>query len=155
MSLIPAQCRAARALLGWSQQDLERASRVAKKTIADFERGARNPFPRTLDDLVEALEKAGIEFTGPMDNSYGSGVRFKWGMEEQRSRLQSVEDVGGKTGSGLSASPWDDDFPEASHDPDFPPLEITDEMRDELRVMLQTLDISPSGRAVLARDFGL
>ena len=40
MSLSPAQCRAARALLNWTQEDLVRNSKVTKKTIADFERGA-------------------------------------------------------------------------------------------------------------------
>jgi hypothetical protein len=37
---------------------LEEASKVAKKTIADFERGARSPYPRTLADHRQALEAA-------------------------------------------------------------------------------------------------
>jgi transcriptional regulator with XRE-family HTH domain len=75
--LSPPQCRAARALLGWSQDDLEDASEVAKKTIADFERGARSPYTRTLADLRRALEAAGIEFIA--ENGGGAGVRLRKG----------------------------------------------------------------------------
>src|SRR5258706_3731310 len=91
MSLTPAQCRAARALLAWTQRRLEAESGVAKKTIADFERGARNPFPRTLDDLIETLTAAGIEFIGPED-AHGVGVRFKKGIEEPRPDVTGDDD---------------------------------------------------------------
>jgi DNA-binding XRE family transcriptional regulator len=91
MIFSPAQCRAARALLGWSQQDLERASGVAKKTIADFERGARTPFPRTLEDLKEALAASGIEFTEAEDGVHGAGVRFKWGFGERAISPRSAD----------------------------------------------------------------
>jgi transcriptional regulator with XRE-family HTH domain len=62
MSLSSVQCRAARALLGWSQAHLSEASKVATKTIADFESSLREPQPRTLDELQRALEKEGVEF---------------------------------------------------------------------------------------------
>ena len=75
MSISPAQCRAARGLLGWSQLDLSKASRTATKTIADFERGAREPYPRTLEDVRGAIEQAGVEFID--ENGGGSGVRFR------------------------------------------------------------------------------
>ena len=57
MTISAAQCRAGRALIGWSQSDLERTAKVAKKTIADFERDAR---PRT-SGLLKRLA-ADIEF---------------------------------------------------------------------------------------------
>ena len=63
MEFSPAQCRAARALIGWSQADLHAAAKVAKKTIADFEREARQPYPRTLAAIRAALEAAGVTFT--------------------------------------------------------------------------------------------
>jgi transcriptional regulator with XRE-family HTH domain len=63
MELTPGQCRAARALVGWSQDQLATASHVAKATIANFELGKRTPYGRTLDDLIAALEAAGVEFT--------------------------------------------------------------------------------------------
>jgi len=45
------------------------------KTIADFERGARSPYPRTLEAVQSALEKAGIEFIA--ENGGGAGVRLR------------------------------------------------------------------------------
>jgi transcriptional regulator with XRE-family HTH domain len=75
MTISAEQCRAARGLLGWSQADLSRASQTATKTIADFERGARAPYERTLDDIQAALEKAGVEFIP--ENGGGAGVRMK------------------------------------------------------------------------------
>jgi transcriptional regulator with XRE-family HTH domain len=74
-SISPAQCRAARGLLGWSQSDLSKASKTATKTIADFERAAREPYPRTLQDVRSALEKAGVEFID--ENGGGAGVRLR------------------------------------------------------------------------------
>jgi len=58
--LSPSQCRAARAMLQWSQDDLAKAAGVAKQTLADFEREARQPYERTLADIQAALEGAGI-----------------------------------------------------------------------------------------------
>jgi transcriptional regulator with XRE-family HTH domain len=75
VELLPSQCRAARALLGCSQADLEQAAKVAKKTIADFERGVRRPYDRTLAALLEALETAGVELIP--ENGGGAGIRLK------------------------------------------------------------------------------
>jgi transcriptional regulator with XRE-family HTH domain len=71
----PAQCRGARGLLGWSQSDLSAASKTATKTIADFERGAREPYPRTLVDVRKALENGGVEFID--ENGGGPGIRLR------------------------------------------------------------------------------
>ena len=73
--ILPAQCRAARALLGWSRMDLATAAKVADRTITDFERGARKTYPRTLRDIEEAFEAAGVEFID--ENGGGAGVRFR------------------------------------------------------------------------------
>jgi len=75
MSITNEQCRAARALLGWSQSELARASLVAQKTIADFERDARELRPRTVADIRAALERAGVAFID--GNGGGPGVRLK------------------------------------------------------------------------------
>lgn len=56
------QCRGARAMLGWSQDELARAANVARQTIADFERGARIPIHNNLISIRRTLERAGIEF---------------------------------------------------------------------------------------------
>ena len=75
MSITGDQCRAARALLKWSQGDLKDAAKVARKTIADFENGASVPFERTLRDIKQTLEEAGVEFIPA--NGGGAGVRFR------------------------------------------------------------------------------
>ena len=73
MTLSPAQCRAARALLNWSQENLVAHSKITKKTIADFERGATHPRAQTLAQITAAFQAAGTEFL------YGRrpGVRLK------------------------------------------------------------------------------
>ena len=73
MTLSPAQCRAARALLAWSQEDLVARSKITKKTIADFERGATQPRRQTLVQILAAFHAAGIEFLG----GNCPGVRLK------------------------------------------------------------------------------
>jgi predicted nucleotidyltransferase/DNA-binding XRE family transcriptional regulator len=60
--LTPDTCRAARALLQLSQQDLARRAQVARLTVADFERGARKPMTTTLAAIRAALEAAGVRF---------------------------------------------------------------------------------------------
>ncbi|ESW90558.1 helix-turn-helix domain-containing protein [Mesorhizobium australicum] len=74
MTISPSQCRAARALVGWSQDQLAAASQVAKTTIANFEAGKRTPYDRTLVDLQAALEAAGVELIP--QNGGGAGVRL-------------------------------------------------------------------------------
>ena len=67
------QCRAARALLYISQDELEKKSNVAKKTIADFERENRTPQTRTLRDIQRTFEEAGVEFE---TSERGFGIRL-------------------------------------------------------------------------------
>jgi len=69
----PAQCRAARALLRWTQGQLAQHATVARKTVADFELGNRTLHRRTRLDITVALEAAGVEFIWEAD---GEGVRF-------------------------------------------------------------------------------
>jgi transcriptional regulator with XRE-family HTH domain len=62
------QVKAARALLGWSQADLAKASTVSAPTIARLEAldGTGTPMggrPETVGKLIAALEREGIEFT--------------------------------------------------------------------------------------------
>lgn len=69
------QCRAARAMLGWSRDLLEHASGVTARTITDFERGAREPRQGTKQSLIEAFDEAGLELIPA--NGGGAGLRFK------------------------------------------------------------------------------
>lgn len=75
MTISAAQCRAARSLIGWSQDDLSAASSVAKATIANFELGKRTPYGTTLARIEEALIIAGVEFIP--ENGGGAGVRLR------------------------------------------------------------------------------
>lgn len=75
MSISDSQCRAARALLSWTQDELSTRASVAKKTIADFETGKRRPYDRTLADIRAALEAGGVAFVD--QNGMGPGVRLR------------------------------------------------------------------------------
>jgi transcriptional regulator with XRE-family HTH domain len=70
-------CRAARALVGWSQDDLAAVSGVPKRTIARLELGEAAPQHRTSARLRFALERAGVEFIA--ENGGGPGVRLRKG----------------------------------------------------------------------------
>ncbi len=76
--MTPSQCRAGRALLNWSQDDLETAARVSKKTIADFERDQRNQQVRTIEAIEMALTSHGVIFISA--NGGGEGVRKRASM---------------------------------------------------------------------------
>lgn len=73
MSFSPAQCRAARALVEISRDELANRAGVAARTISDFEGGRRAPIRSTLAAMRAALEAAGVEFT----NGAAPGVRMK------------------------------------------------------------------------------
>ena len=60
--ITPEQCRMARAGLHISQADLARRANVATATIAEFEKGRRTPYGRTVRDIQLALEEAGAVF---------------------------------------------------------------------------------------------
>src|SRR4051794_34689500 len=62
MSLTPAQIRAARALLKWTQGELAERAQVARKTVADYEGSRRKLHRRTIGDLARALEDGGVIF---------------------------------------------------------------------------------------------
>lgn len=58
----PEQCRAARAWLNWSQQELATKAQVSNSTLRDFEAGRRIPIANNLAAIKRALEDAGLEF---------------------------------------------------------------------------------------------
>jgi transcriptional regulator with XRE-family HTH domain len=69
--------RAARALLGWSREDLSNASGVPVRTLARVESGEPHRFA-AYNAALSALEDAGIEFIAP-DNG-GEGARRRAGQ---------------------------------------------------------------------------
>ena len=69
------QCRAARGLLHWTQEQLSEAAQVGIATIRKFENDNVEPRRATIAALQRALENAGVAFIG--ENGGGSGVRMK------------------------------------------------------------------------------
>jgi len=65
--MTPAQCRAARGWLNWSQDELARRSHVSLSTVRDFEKGRRVPIANNLRAMREALEREGVELTHDPD----------------------------------------------------------------------------------------
>jgi transcriptional regulator with XRE-family HTH domain len=76
MPITPGQCRAARALLYWSQPILAEAVGTTRSTIANFERGASNPHAKNLAAIRAALETAGVVFI-PGTPTSGPGVHLR------------------------------------------------------------------------------
>ena len=74
MTISPAQCRAARGLLEWSQDELAKAAGVGLSTVRDFEKGRRQPIANNMAAIRSALEKAGLDFIP--ENGGGAGVRL-------------------------------------------------------------------------------
>lgn len=60
--MTPQESRTARALLGWTQQDLANFANVALSTVADFENGLRNPREPNMTAMATAFYKAGVIF---------------------------------------------------------------------------------------------
>lgn len=66
-----AQCRAARGLLGWTQQELADASGLSKTAINNFEKGHSDMKAESLKAIRIAFENRDIEFWG------AAGVRIR------------------------------------------------------------------------------
>ena len=63
-------------MLEWSQDQLAENARVARPTIADFERNTRFPMRNNLLSIISAFEAAGLAFVEE-DEDAGAGVRFR------------------------------------------------------------------------------
>jgi transcriptional regulator with XRE-family HTH domain len=87
------QIKAARELLGWSQEAIAKASGVSIPTIKRLEAagGDLGGRPGTGEKIIAALEKAGVEFT----NSDQPGVKLiksAKGAEEISRQNDALED---------------------------------------------------------------
>jgi transcriptional regulator with XRE-family HTH domain len=74
--LTPAQLRAARALIGWSREDLGDRSGTGAETIKNFELRGSDPKLGTVQKWRRALEAAGVRFI-EADEHDGPGVRLR------------------------------------------------------------------------------
>lgn len=75
--LAPAQLRAARAIVGWSREQLAERSGTAAETVKRFELRGNDPKRSTMLKWRRALEQAGVEFVNPTEDGKGEGVRFR------------------------------------------------------------------------------
>ena len=73
-SLCPAQCRAARGLLDWTQEHLADVAGVSRSTVRDFEKGRHDLSRASAAQIMAALAQAGV-FLIPADGM-GPGVRL-------------------------------------------------------------------------------
>ena len=89
--------------MNWSQAELVMRSGVSQAALANFERGASAPYPRTLKDLVETFEKAGIEFLSDEGSVGGLGVRFKPGFKEPDAASEAPHETRDGTNGGMKA----------------------------------------------------
>lgn len=87
MTITSDQSRAARGLLGWTQEQLAANANVSRAMIADFESNTRAPMKNNLSSIEDSISAAGLEFIREEGNS-GVGVRFRERKLEYTKNLQ-------------------------------------------------------------------
>ena len=87
-TITPAQCRAARGLLNWTQNELAVAAEVSAATVRDFENERSAPQRAILVAVRGALEDGGVEFTGGRQ----PGVKRKLLEHGHKVRLRPAEE---------------------------------------------------------------
>jgi hypothetical protein len=90
-----AQCRAARALLEWTDTQLAEAAGVELEVVTLLEARFRRPTPEQQQHIRKALEDAGVVFIG--ENGGGVGARLKFNRKEVRA-INRWEHEGGTPG---------------------------------------------------------
>ena len=81
-----AQCRSARALLGWSVAKLASAASVSASAIDDFEAERRAPLPAVAGPIRRAFEPVGVAFLPGEDVRLRQGRCFEVGGDNARVR---------------------------------------------------------------------
>jgi len=88
-SATPAQIRAARALLDWSQDHLAGAAEVSPGSLRALEAGKRPIDSDVARSVQRTLESQGITFV-PSDAYAGPGVRWTWHHRPTLARMPSL-----------------------------------------------------------------
>src|SRR5918994_7825736 len=70
------QCHAARALLGWTQEELAERAGVSRSTVRGFENGRHELHRGSTAVIRGALDAAGVVLVDP-DQETGPGVRLR------------------------------------------------------------------------------
>lgn len=93
------QCRAGRALIDWTKEQLAEAARTSVRTITDFEQGRKTP-PAAFQQAIEAaLLEGGVLMVGEDRGAAaaGVGVRLKFGRRDAKA-IDVLENEGGPAG---------------------------------------------------------
>ena len=93
--LTASQCRAGRALIEWTDEQLAQASDVDLQTIQCLEARFRRPTEDEQRRIRLALEEGGVVFIA--ENGGGVGVRLKFNRKEVRA-INRWEGEGGTPG---------------------------------------------------------
>jgi hypothetical protein len=72
----PEQCRAARALLDWTREELSVISGIPVRTLTNFETAATSPRDNTTLLLLRAFQDAGVVFVSVLD-APGGVIRLR------------------------------------------------------------------------------
>jgi transcriptional regulator with XRE-family HTH domain len=89
--MTPAQCRAARSLLDWTQAKLAEAARIGTSIVTSFERSGRAVAAGAVHAMQHVLEAAGVEFLDGEE----PGVQLKKTagcLEEISQQIDALED---------------------------------------------------------------
>lgn len=73
--ITPRQCKAARALLGWTQAKLADAADLTVDTVSRFENGKSDTRGQALIELEKAIRRGGVKLISA-DDREGEGVRI-------------------------------------------------------------------------------
>lgn len=96
MAITGPLCRAARALVQWSREELATDSGASIEMIADLEMGRAMPPAEVLSRIQAALEEGGAVFI-PEGGDGGLGVRLKFNSRDVRA-IRKWEGEGGYPG---------------------------------------------------------
>lgn len=76
--ITPSQCRAARAWLDITQDELAQRAGIGVSTVRDFERGDRKPMRQNLAALERAFAEMGVTLL--QDGEKAVGIRINEGV---------------------------------------------------------------------------
>jgi transcriptional regulator with XRE-family HTH domain len=85
-----AQCRSARALLGWSVAKLAAAASVSATAIDDFEAERRTAVPAVAGPIRRAFEPVGVVFLSDEDVCLRSGALLEVGSDNARVHVRQT-----------------------------------------------------------------
>lgn len=76
--LAPDQCKAARAILGWSGDDLAKRAKVSPETVVACETLGSDAKVSTLQKIGRAFAEAGIVLIEDGETSLDGGAGLRW-----------------------------------------------------------------------------